>query len=558
MSRSRHDPLRGPLLFAGLAASLAMLGGAPAARASSHSEAPMISEDPEADNTDLYAFRSPEDPTKVVIIANYNPLEEPGSGPNFKHFSDRVLYEIKVDRNNDGVPDLSFQFQFTNKIRTPGTFLNFLGPITSLTTDGSALDGGANVNPLLNRYQTYSVRMVSPGGSGTGSTGTPGSGSGSGNGGAFGYIRLADAQKSGPQTPTAEGQLLAQNILVAPPNAGPSTFPNYAAIADGAVYTIPGTGVRVFAGQRDDPFFIDLGAVFDLLQVRPYRSLSALKPPVGPDRPVAADSIAGYNVHSIAMEIPITLLTGTATAPGSSDPKRLVGFWATASRPRVTVLRDDAGPSDSSGGWVQISRLGNPLVNELFIPIADPNGYTKDYWNRVTPAQDSVFTPRFQNPEPSLLLAKLYPALQAVVPNINADQSGFTGPRTDLLGGVTPLLNFAPDELRLDTSLPAVAPGAAGYNRLGVIAGDLGGFPNGRRLSDDVVDIYMRAAAGVLVPGNVTGTNTSRGAFLDSIKFGDGVDANTDTPFLTKFPFAGLPHDGLNPPHNNNKAQGTD
>jgi hypothetical protein len=550
MARSRHYLL----LFAGLAASLAMVGGSPAARASSHAEAPMISEDPEADNTDLYAFRSPEDPTKVVVIANYNPLEEPGSGPNFKKFSDSVLYEIKVDRNNDGVPDLSFQFQFTNKIQSPGTFLNFLGPITSLTSNGSALDSGANVNQLLNRYQTYSVRMVTPGG---GSSTPGGGGAGATNGGPFGYIQFSDQQKAAQQTPPAQGQLLAQNILVAPPNVGPSTFPNYAALADAAIYTIPGTGIRVFAGQRDDPFFIDLGAFFDLLQVRPYRSLSALKPP-GPDRAVAADSLAGYNVHSIAIEIPITVLTGTATAPGASDPKRLVGFWATASRQRMTVLRDDAGPSDTSGGWVQISRLGNPLVNELFIPIKDPNGYTKDYWNRVTPAQDSVFIPRFQNPEPSLLLAKLYPALQAVVPNINADQSGFTGPRSDLLGGVTPLLNFAPDELRLDTSLPAVAPGAAGYNRLGVIAGDLGGFPNGRRLSDDVVDIYMRAAAGVLVPGNVTGTTTSRAAFLDSIKFGDGVDANTDMPFLTRFPFVGLPHDGLNPPHNNNKAQGTD
>jgi hypothetical protein len=210
---------------------------------------------------------------------------------------------------------------------------------------------------------------------------------------------------------------------------------------------------------------------------------------------------------------------------------------------------------------VQVSRLGSPLVNELFIPIKDPNGYTKDQWNGLPPYQDYRFTPRFQNPEPSLRLAQIYPALRPVIPNITADQSGFTGPRNDLLGGATPLLNFVPDELRLDTSLPAVAPGGAGYNRLGVIAGDLGGFPNGRRLSDDVVDIYMRAAAGALVPGNVpngTGGMVTRAAFLNSINFGDGVDANTDAAFLTKFPFAALPHDGLNPPHNNNKAQGTD
>ncbi len=541
-------------LLAGLAVGTALAWGPPAAHASSHAEAPMISEDPQADNTDLYAFRSSEDPSKVVVISNFIPLEEPGGGPNYKGFSDHVLYEIKVDRNNDGVADLQFQFQFTNKIQTAGTFLNFLGPITRLTTDNNPIDNGSNVNPLLNRYQTYTVRMVTAGaggGNGNGSGGSP-----SGSGGPFDYVHQTDQQRAPvQQTP---GQLLAQNVIVAPPYAGLSTFPSYTPIADAAVYAVPNTGIRVFAGPRDDPFFIDLGGVFDLLQVRPFRSLSALHPP-GVDRAVTGDTLAGYNVHAIAIEIPITLLTGTTTAPAATDPKRLVGIWSTASRPRVTVLRDDGGPSDASGGWVQVSRLGNPLVNELFIPLKDPAGYTKDYWNRVSPAQDSVFIPRFQNPEPTLRLAQLYPALKGVVPNINADASGFTGPRTDLLGGVTPLLNFAPDELRLDTSLPAVATG----NRLGVIAGDLGGFPNGRRLSDDVTDIYMRAAAGVLVGGTVANPlnpsqQLTRAQILDAIKFGDGVDANSDMPFLTKFPFAGLPHDGLNPPHNNNKAQGTD
>jgi len=289
--------------------------------------------------------------------------------------------------------------------------------------------------------------------------------------------------------------------------------------------------------------------------VRPFRTLSAL-PNSGVNRTATGDSLAGYNVHTIAMEIPITLLTGTATAPGANDPKRIVGFWATASRQRISVLRSGQAPA-LSGDWVQVSRLGNPLVNELFIPLKDPNGYTKDYWNSVTPAQDSLFIPRFQNPEPSLRLAQLYPALKGVVPFINADASGFTQARTDLLGGVTPLLNFSPDELRLDTS---IAPAAAG-NRLGVIAGDLGGYPNGRRLSDDVVDIFMRAAAGVLVPGQIPdghGNMVTRAAFLDSINFGDGVNADTDSPLLSKFPFEGLPNDGLNPPHNNNKAQGTD
>jgi hypothetical protein len=344
-------------------------------------------------------------------------------------------------------------------------------------------------------------------------------------------------------------------VLVPPPNVGPSTIPNYGSVADQAIYTVPGTSIRVFAGQRDDAFFLDLGGIFDLLQVRPYRSLSALNPPGG-NKAATGDSLAGFNVHTIAMEIPITDLTGTSTPPGSNDPRRLVGFWSTASRPRVTVLRN-AAPPVSTGDWVQVSRLGAPLVNELFIPIADERGYTKDQWNGLPPYLDARYRPRFQNPEATLRLAQLYPALKGVVPFISEDMRGFTQVRTDLLGGATPLLNFAPDELRIDTSLPAVATG----NRLGVIAGDLGGFPNGRRLSDDVVDIYMRAAAGALVPGEIpdgSGGMVTRGAFLESIKFGDGVDANTDMPFLNRFPFEGLPHDGLNPPHNNNKAQGTD
>jgi hypothetical protein len=516
----RFDPRRGVPLAAGLALGLVMAGPPPAAQASSHSEAPMIAEDGQADNTDLYAFRSPENPAKIVVISNFIPLEEPGGGPNYKLFSDSVLYAIKVDRNNDGYEDLSYEFEFTTKIQTPGTFLNFLGPITSLTTDGSAVDNGSNVNPLFNRYQTYTLRRVTTRGG------------------------------------TRTVETIARNVIVPPPNVGASTVPNYASLADKAIYAVPGTGIRVFAGQRDDPFFIDLGGVFDLLSVRPFRSLNALMPPGG-NKATTGDTLAGYNCHAIALGIPITELTGTATAPTGNDPRRLVGFWSTGSRHRVSVLRNRA-PTLQEGDWVQISRLGAPLVNELFIPIKDPSGYTKDFWNGGPPYEDVRFLPRFQRPEPALRLAQLYPALRGVVPFINADQSGFTQDRSDLLGGVTPLLNFAPDELRIDTSLPAVAEGAAGYNRLGIIAGDLGGFPNGRRLSDDVVDIYMRAAAGVLVPGNVGNPAMTRGAFLDSIKFGDGVDANTDSTFLTKFPFAAVPHDGLNPPHNNNKAQGTD
>jgi hypothetical protein len=517
MSRNRI------LWLAGVATGLAMAWGPPAARASSHAEAPLISEDPQADNTDLYAFRSPEKPDKLVVIANFIPLEEPGGGPNYKLFSDNVLYEIKVDRNNDGYEDLAFQFRFATKIQTTGTFLNFLGPVDKLTTDGSTIDLGTNVNPLMNRYQTYTLTMVTTTGGGARTT-----------------------------------QVLARDVIVPPCNVGASSTPNYPTLADQAILTVPSLGIRSFAGQRDDAFFIDLGAVFDLLQVRPYRSLSALKPP-GSNRAHPGDTIAGYNCHAIALEIPITLATGSAVAPAATDPKRIVGVWSTASRPRVKVLRN-ASSAVELGDWVQISRIGNPLVNELFLPIKDTtNGYTKDYWNAVAPYEDARFRQRFQFPEATLRLAQLYPVLKDRVPFVNAAGDALTQPRTDLLGGATPLLNFAPDELRVDTSIAPVATG----NRLGVIGGDSGGFPNGRRLSDDVVDIYMRAAGGVLVAGNVPDLSTppnqvTRLAFFDAISFGDGVDTNSDTAFLAKFPFEGLPHDGLNPPHNNNKAQGTD
>lgn len=509
------------LLLAGFAALLILHTTSPPARASSHAEAPMIAEDPHADSTDLYAFRSPENPDRVVILANYIPLQEPSGGPNWKLFSDTVLYQINVDRNLDGQADAIFSFTFTTKIRTPGTFLNFLGPVTALTTDSGTVDTGSNLHPSINRYQTYD-------------------------------LTLAEVIQGSSRVTT-----LARNVIVPPVNVGATTTPNYEALAQQAVHTIPERNLRVFAGQRDDPFFIDLGAFFDLLQVRPFRSFSALQPSGTPNQPRGGDSLAGFNCHTLALEVPITFLTGTDAIPGPEDPRRLVGFYTSASRPRITVLRPGQRP-ETSPDFIQVSRLGAPLVNELFIPIADPRGYTKDLWNAAKPFQDNrLFRSFFEFPEPTLRLAQIYPALRPVVPNIKPDASGFDGAaRTDLLGGATPLLNFAPDLLRLDVSIPPVAAG----NRLGALAGDLGGFPNGRRLSDDAVDIYMRAAAGALVPGEISlpdlNFKGTRAQFLDAINFGDGVDANTDRPFLNRFPFAAIPSDGVNPPHNNNTAGG--
>lgn len=489
------------------------ISGSPA-RASSHAEAPMIAEDPKADNTDVYFFRSPEDPTKVVVLANYIPLEQPSAGPTYYYFSDEVLYAIHFDRNQDGRVDTEFRFRFRTRVQTPGTFLSYLGPITQLTRNGGSPTTANGVNPLYNRFQTYTITLVD-------------------------------------RTTNSNGRVIAQDVLVPPNNAGPTTTSDFRSLTSQAVYTIPGTGIRTFAGQVDDPFFIDLGAFFDLLRVRPFRSLHALQGvDPRPNRTDAPDMLSGYNVHTIALELPITFLSGTATVPGPNDASRILGVYASASRPRIKVIIPSG---EASGGpFVQVSRLGNPLVNELFNPLVDPDNLrrTRDDFNRTPPSLDARFRKSYQFPEAALRLAQLYPALRGVVPNVTVDAQGtpsFTGPRTDLLGGVTPLLNFVPDYLRLDVSVPITSS----PNRLGVIGGDAQGYPNGRRLGDDVVDIFMRVAAGALFPDTITvnGQSTTRGAFLNSINFGDGVNTheNGRFGFLGTFPFVGTAHPGVLP-----------
>lgn len=507
-----------PRHFWGALALLALCAGAaPPARASSHAEAPLIAEDPVADNTDVYMFRSPENPSRLVILANYIPMEEPSGGPTYTYFSERVLYEIHVDRNNDGREDLTFQFRFRTQVQTPGTLLPYLGPITQLTGGSGAVVSGSNpVNPLYNRFQTYSVNLVTHRRRGRDLT-----------------------------------QLLAQNVIVPPNNAGSTTIPNYGQLVQQAIHTINPQGIRTFAGQVDDPFFLDLGAIFDLLRVRPFRQLHVLNGATPlPNRAVAPDLLSGFNCHTLALEIPITLLTQTAQVPGPADPNRILGVYASASRRRISVLRTGGGAQDA-GPWVQVSRLGAPLVNELFLPLADPRGRTRDFWNSTEPENDAQFRDFFRFPEVSLRLAQLYPILRPVIPNLNANATGFAGPRTEFLGSATPLLNFAPDFLRVDVSTaPTGTP-----NRLGVIGGDAQGFPNGRRLADDVVDIFMRAAAGVLVPGQITipelGFTGTRAQALAAVNFGDGVDANDNgrVGFRGTFPFVANAHNGVNPAH---------
>lgn len=442
--------------------------------ASSHREAPQITEDPTVDCTDVYAFVSPDDPNTVTLVANYIPLEEPSGGPNYFQFSDTALYEIHVDNDGDAQEDITFQFRFTTTTKNQFTFLYNTGPIT--------VSGNSYQN--LNVEQRYTVTRVS-----------------------------GDRRKG-------QAALIGQDLLVAPNNVGPKSIPDYLALANAAIYTLPG-GIKVFCGQRDDPFFINLGRAFDLLNVDPVL-------PGGLDAQcgLAPDHLSGFNCHTIALQVPKALLTRTGAAPtGASDPDAIIGVWSTASRKQVRLGRTKGRGLKESGAWVQVSRLGMPLVNELVIPRAQ-----KDVFNNSHPRDDAQFLSFVQQSEVAGILNGLF---GVTVPQGNRDDLV-----TAFLTGV-PGLNqkgAACEYLRLNMAIP---PTAGPQSRLGVLAGELDGFPNGRRLGDDVVDIALRVVAGSLQPQfNVAPNNV----------LGDTVCQN-DLPFLPSFPYLSTPHDGVNRKH---------
>jgi Domain of unknown function (DUF4331) len=441
-----------------VAVSVAGLGLA-APQASSHREAPLISQDPLADNTDVYAFVSPNRPDRVTFIANFIPLEAPYGGPNFFKFDDNVLYEIMVDNDGDAVEDLTYQFRFRTAVRNPDTFLYNTGTITSLDS------------PAWNVRQFYSVTL-----------------------------------QEGPRR-RGQGIVLGDNLPTPPVNVGFRSTPNYDALAGAAVRQLS-NDVQVFAGQREDPFFVDLN-VFDLLAVPPADTNNS-------------DSLAGFNVHTIAIEVPITHLTSTGLRPNSaSDPTAVIGVWSTASRPSVTTR--GKGQEKHNAHYVQVSRLGQPLVNEVVIPIG-----TKDVFNSLEPTEDAAALRFVTDPEVPRLLSALFNIQSPPVPRNDLVTIFLTG-----IPGLNQPPNVRPSEmLRLNVAIPP----SASPNPLGVLGGDLAGFPNGRRLGDDVVDIALRAMAGAtpLTPAFNGGIN----AIL-----GDGVGANDKTT-LGAFPFVASPHAG--------------
>jgi hypothetical protein len=415
-----------------LGLAVATRGSAPrSAVASSHREAPLIAQDPTADNTDLYAFASPDKPSTATIISNWIPGEDPAAGPNYYTFSPTARYDIYADTNGDGKADITWRFRFQD---LPSQL--FLG----------------------NTQQRYTVTKSEHG--------------------------KTMVVGSGLDTP--------------PDNIGPRSTPDYDLLAAKGVRQLS-DGTTVFAGQRDDPFFADVGAIFDLVAIRYGTGATG----------GGKDFLAGYGVHSIALQVPKSML--------DNGKNHVVGIWAATDRRQVTVSDGRARQR-----WVQVSRLGNPLINEVVIPTTK-----KDYWNAQSPARDSQFKQYYESPILAAVLQKLYPQFG---PFPQKDRSDLVS--VLLTGLAKPSLNYTgatlADELRLNLAIPPTP--AAKMNRLGVIGGDLAGYPNGRRLEDDVIDIDERVVAGELVG--------------HKLPLGDGVDAN-DVPFLQTFPYVAAPFSGF-------------
>jgi hypothetical protein len=446
---------------------------------SSHREAPEIAKDPVADGTDTYAFVSPDKPGTVTLIANFIPLQAPDGGPNFYEFGEDINYDIQIANAGRANADIIYRFRFTTKVRNEETFLYNTGPITDIK-DAS-----------WNRPQFYSVERI-------------------------------------------EGRTkrtLARGLPCPPVNVGRRSTPDYAHLADQAVHKV---GSRtVFAGQRADAFHVDLGSIFDLGALRPFNHLHLISMPDA----AGVNGLQGFNVHTIALQVPIREVSRHGNVPTNvEDPDSVIGVWATASRRKSQVFDETRSAYVGVGPHVQVSRLANPLFNEVLVPMGD-----KDRWNHLAPRTDSEFTKYVDHPELAALLPVLYPG---VFPNLAA----YTKPRADLNAilmtgipsGVVPgFANFTgttqADLLRLNLAIPpATTP-----NDLGVIGGDLAGWPNGRRLEDDVVKIALRAVAGVTIPlVDPSYTPDAAAALLT-----DGT-SNTNAALLDHFPYLGLPGGG--------------
>ena len=455
---------------------------------SSHREAPEISKDPVADSTDTYAFVSthPDEAGTVTLITNYIPAQAPAGGPNFYEFGDDVLYRINVDNNGDGWPDVTFEFTFPTESRKP-SFLYNTGPIEALDSDN------------LNRRQFANVTEVR------------------------GINRT----------------VLGEGLLLPPCNIGPRSTPNYADLADSAIYDLGG-GVRFFAGQRLDGFYVDLGSIFDLGALRPFQDLHLIPLPANPTPANDGfNSLRATNVHTIAIQVPIERLTADGTAPTDRmAASSVIGVWASAHRQKGRY--SDETTTTTSGPYTQVSRLGNPLVNEVLIPID-----LKDTWNKTRPSDDAQFSQYLARPELATLLPVLYPDVFPNLAALDADRADIlailhTGVPAGLIDGFQ---NFTgtteADMLRLNVAIqPNPAP-----NINGVLALDLAGFPNGRRVYDNIVAIELRAVAGVTYPlvDNSYTPDAAAGALFDLVD----TELPWNVSYLDRFPYLDHPVSGF-------------
>src|SRR5882757_4724515 len=444
-----------------IAALIAAAIAVPLSFGSSHREAPLTSTDPTADDTDLYAYTANDAPGALTVVANWIPFEDPAGGPNFYKFDDRAHYYVNVDNTGDGAPDVRYQFAFKTKVGNPNSFLYALPGVSSIA------------DSKLNVKQTYTIRR--------------------------------EVYKKGKET---SSKVIARGVPVAPNNVGPRTFPNYDAVANQAIRALPGGG-KVFAGQRDDPFFVDLGQTFDAINFRPNVGTG--------NQGGGKDDLAGYNVHSIVLQVPESQVTRDGKAVAAPNAANaVVGVWASTERRALHVT----GTGKDKGKFVQVSRLGNPLVNEVVIPIGK-----KDQFNRTQPKDDAKnYGASVVKPELAAVMNQLY--------KIGAPENNRDDIVTALLTGVPGATQIngknsaAADTLKVNLGIPPTA----NPNRFGYIAGDNGGFPQGRRLGDDVTDIELRVIAGFLKGKKVP--------------LGDGVDQN-DVPFLGSFPYVAPPHSGF-------------
>jgi hypothetical protein len=457
-----------------LVGMMAVVGGA-----SSHREAPLLAGDPQVDNTDLYAWVDQSDPTKLNIVSLYNPFEMPAGFPNGFTFADDALYTINIDRTGDGRADLRYGFRFTTTIRNQDTFYSNLTLADDLAVTSPS-------DPDLNIVQTYDLV-------------------------ASNSDRLPDGSGQGVTT-------LMNDVYTSPNNVGPATHAgmDFAGIMSQAVQAVPGHGM-VWAGQADDPFFADLGAIWDLAQLRTI---------TGANGGQGIDALADFNAQAIVMQLEIPTVIGSTTPlTGQADPRAAVGIWASTYRKSVTILRptinsynDELGSTSyeanrphTAGPWVQVSRLGMPLSNEVIILLRE-----KDKWNRTVPRADQRFVDYYLNSHLAVLLNAVHGT-----PGATTDRNDLVAIFLTGIPGLTMVADNAKsatksDMLRINLAVPNSS------------------FPNGRTLTDDVIDIELSVVG--LSDGTFEGLMTSG--------ISDGVDSN-DVPFQDSFPFVAVPHAGF-------------